>query len=105
MSQYKPRRYSYVQICEHFPLSHKSGRLGLRPPITVSDLFSVFFSNSPAFYKQFFLCCSWSLNHAAERPENIESAQKRPHFAPFKGEGGVGGVPTSPPIKKELSQP
>ena len=69
------------------PLFHKSVQICLCDPLTVSDLFFVFFCCSGVFWAKttlfFFSLC---LNHAAGRPEKIESAPKQPYFAPFTGE-------------------
>ena len=44
-----------VYVSRHtciLPLYHKSGLLGLYAALTVSDLFSLFLSNSTAFFEQ-----------------------------------------------------
>ena len=77
---------------ELLPLVYKSGGLGSYATLTVSDLFVVFLLNLRRFLSKKIIYCvkSWCLNHATERPENFESAQKRPYFAHFRGVGYVG---------------
>ena len=70
------------------PLSHKSGRLCLYEPLTVSDLYFDFFV---AFLGVFLVKTTlffyiWCLTHAAERPQKDQSPPKLTYFAPFPGE-------------------
>jgi len=66
-------------------LYHKSVQFCFLRPLRVSDVF-FFLLNSPAFFEQenpLFLFGS-CLNQAAERLRKMESAPKRPYFAPFQ---------------------